>query len=179
MSGWKTNITNSNHKHTSKLQVYVSEFWSKPQHIWLQISPGSKNRLNLSFYLEIQYFFSHIQIIWFYNVMSINNIIHIYNSTNHIKQVSKMCQGDECPNDKYTRPGWICRSIHRKHWCRAVPFILHRPGQVQYHMNSEHCYLSQPAQERNTSDGFCLAPWSVLHGFAQQCKEKLKANQQN
>lgn len=59
MSDWKTsNITNSNHKHTSKLQVYVSEFWSKPQHIWFQISPGSKNWLNLSFYLEIQHFFS-------------------------------------------------------------------------------------------------------------------------
>lgn len=63
--------------------------------------------------------------------------------------------------------------------CRIIPHFLNRPGQVQYLTHTQHCYLSQPAQKGITSDELFSVLWSVLHGFAQQYREKLKANQQN
>ena len=48
----------------------------------------------------------------------------------------------------------------------TFPHVLNRPGQVQYHTNTEHCHLSQPAQKR---DGFDETFIGSMVSFAWIC----------
>ena len=90
------------------------------------------------------------------------------------QQIRQDWDGDifKSPIQVYPRCMWV---ISRDNVVQNSSRVLHRPGQVQYHASTEHCYLSQPAQKGIASDRFISVLWSVLHGFAQQYSEKAES----
>lgn len=90
-----------------------------------------------------------------------------------------MGQHQQCHDELQRKSTNVWRAFrgpfHMRARRRTIPRVLNRPGQVQYHTHTEHCYLSQPAQEGITSDGLFSVLWSVLHGFAQRYNGKAES----